>query len=79
MELTSQLRKVECVLLCVPCLPLPCPRWLATGSLRRLCSGRGCGARGGGEHVLEWRYVKDGSVSRGSDCAWIDRVQWRAV
>ena len=51
MELTSQLRKVERVLLCVPCLPLPCPRWLATGSLRRLCSGRGCGARGGGEPV----------------------------
>ena len=36
-------------------------------------------ALGPGEHVLEWRYVKDGSVSRGSDCAWIDRVQWRAV
>jgi hypothetical protein len=34
---------------------------------------------GPGEHVFEWRYVKDGSVSRGSDCAWIDRVQWRAV
>ena len=36
-------------------------------------------ALGPGEHVLEWRYVKDGSVSRGSDCVWIDRVQWRAV
>ena len=48
----TQLRKVERVLLCVPCLPLPCPRWLATGSLRRLCSGRGCGARGGGVTVL---------------------------
>ena len=51
MEFTSQLRKVERVLLCVPCLPLPCPRWLTTDSLRRGCSGRGCGARGGDEHV----------------------------
>ena len=38
-----------------------------------------CSDFGAGEHVFEWRYVKDGSVSRGSDCAWIDRVQWRAV
>jgi hypothetical protein len=28
-----------------------------------------------GTHTLLWRYVKDGSVSSGSDAAWIDRVQ----
>ncbi|MBE1302390.1 MAG: hypothetical protein GJ680_21070 [Alteromonadaceae bacterium] len=27
-----------------------------------------------GEHKLTWRYEKDGSVSRGSDAAWIDDV-----
>jgi hypothetical protein len=27
-----------------------------------------------GSHVLEWAYEKDGSVSQGSDAAWIDNV-----
>lgn len=27
-----------------------------------------------GEHVIEWRYVKDGSVSSGQDTAWIDNI-----
>ena len=31
---------------------------------------------GDGEHSFEWRYKKDGSVSRGSDCAWLDDVSW---
>ena len=30
----------------------------------------------GGTHIFEWRYQKDGSVSEGSDCAWIDNVVW---
>ena len=33
---------------------------------------------GDGDHVFEWRYKKDGSVSRGSDCVWLDDVSWRA-
>ena len=33
---------------------------------------------GEGEHSIEWRYKKDGSVSRGSDCVWLDDVSWRA-
>ena len=33
---------------------------------------------GDGEHSIEWRYRKDGSVSRGSDCVWLDDVSWRA-
>ena len=33
---------------------------------------------GDGEHLFEWRYKKDGSVSRGSDCVWLDDVSWRA-
>ena len=33
---------------------------------------------GNGEHSIEWRYKKDGSVSRGSDCVWLDDVSWRA-
>ena len=33
---------------------------------------------GKGEPSIEWRYKKDGSVSRGSDCVWLDDVSWRA-
>lgn len=33
---------------------------------------------GTGEHQIEWRYKKDGSVSNGSDCVWLDGVSWRA-
>ena len=28
-----------------------------------------------GTHTFKWRYAKDGSVSNGSDCAWIDYIQ----
>ena len=28
-----------------------------------------------GLHTLEWRYVKDGSVSLFSDCGWVDFVE----
>ena len=27
-------------------------------------------------HTVEWRYDKDGSVSEGEDCGWIDDVAW---
>ncbi|MHC1727638.1 MAG: clostripain-related cysteine peptidase [Syntrophobacteraceae bacterium] len=27
-----------------------------------------------GQHVLEWRYAKDASVSNGLDCGWVDGV-----
>ncbi len=27
-----------------------------------------------GSHTLRWNYTKDGSVSNGSDCAWIDYI-----
>jgi len=27
-----------------------------------------------GQKTFEWRYVKDGSVSAGSDCAWVDYI-----
>lgn len=30
----------------------------------------------GGVHTLEWVYAKDGSVSEGSDTAWIDAVEF---
>jgi len=29
-----------------------------------------------GIHILKWRYVKDGSGQSGSDCGWVDFVQW---
>jgi hypothetical protein len=29
-----------------------------------------------GFHTLEWRYFKDGSMSRGDDCGWVDKVEW---
>jgi RHS repeat-associated protein len=31
---------------------------------------------GSGPHTLRWRYHKDSSGSAGSDCAWVDHVQW---
>jgi hypothetical protein len=31
---------------------------------------------GSGPHTLRWRYHKDSSGSSGSDCAWVDHVQW---
>jgi RHS repeat-associated protein len=31
---------------------------------------------GAGPHTLRWRYVKDASKSGGSDCGWVDYVQW---
>ncbi len=33
---------------------------------------------GEGEHTAEFRYVKDGSVSKGSDCVWVADVRWEA-
>jgi hypothetical protein len=29
-----------------------------------------------GSHTLEWRYTKDSYVSSGSDCGWVDKVEW---
>jgi len=29
-----------------------------------------------GSHTLEWRYMKDGSEDSGSDCGWVDKVEW---
>lgn len=28
-----------------------------------------------GTHTLKWSYTKDGSVSSGSDCAWLDNIE----
>ncbi|MBP5787438.1 MAG: caspase family protein, partial [Kiritimatiellae bacterium] len=33
---------------------------------------------GSGSHTLKWAYSKDGSVSRGNDCGWVDQVSWSA-
>ncbi len=29
-----------------------------------------------GNHTLQWSYTKDGSVDTGSDCAWLDKVEF---
>jgi len=29
-----------------------------------------------GSHTLKWTYTKDGSVKRGSDCGWLDKVEF---
>ncbi len=34
------------------------------------------GITGSASHTLEWRYVKDGSIDRGDDCGWVDKVEW---
>jgi hypothetical protein len=31
---------------------------------------------GSSTHTLQWQYTKDGSDSYGSDCGWVDYVQW---
>ncbi len=31
-----------------------------------------------GTHRLKWRYVKDGSNSLGSDCGWLDQIDFRS-
>ena len=31
-----------------------------------------------GEHKVEWRFSKDASVSKGSDCVWLKDVKWEA-
>jgi hypothetical protein len=36
--------------------------------------GRVAYAVSGGENILKWVYEKDGSVSSGSDCAWVDYI-----
>ena len=28
------------------------------------------------QHVCKWTYSKDGSISSGGDCCWIDKVEW---
>ena len=30
----------------------------------------------GGSHVLRWRYIKDGSVSKGQDAGFVDHITW---
>jgi hypothetical protein len=32
-----------------------------------------------GTHILKWQYVKDGSVSSGSDCGWVDKVECKIL
>ncbi len=32
-----------------------------------------------GLHTLEWRYVKDYSISEGNDCGWVDQLEWDGV
>lgn len=29
-----------------------------------------------GSHTVKWTYTKDGSVNRGSDCGWRDKVEF---
>ena len=29
-----------------------------------------------GSHTLEWRYAKDYAMISGSDCGWVDKVEW---
>lgn len=29
-------------------------------------------------HTLQWQYIKDSSVDSGSDCGWVDQLQWQS-
>ena len=31
---------------------------------------------GSGSHTLKWNYLKDQSLSGGSDCCWVDQIVW---
>jgi len=31
-----------------------------------------------GIHRLKWRYIKDDTITQGSDCGWLDHVQFQA-
>ncbi len=31
---------------------------------------------GSGTHRLKWNYTKDGSITKGQDCGWVDQVRW---
>jgi hypothetical protein len=31
---------------------------------------------GSGLHTLEWQYIKDVGTDSGSDCGWIDKIEW---
>jgi uncharacterized protein (DUF736 family) len=52
------------------------------GSLQKRISGsvdwqqKTCTISTSGSSTLEWRYVKDGITDRGSDCGWVDKVEW---
>ena len=35
--------------------------------------------QGSGTHTVEWRYSKDGSGSSGSDCCWVDKVEFHTT
>jgi hypothetical protein len=32
-----------------------------------------------GAHILKWIYSKDVSVSSGSDCGWVDKIEWLPI
>ena len=34
---------------------------------------------GSGLHTFRWRYAKDDSVSTGTDCGWVDKVEWTGM
>lgn len=63
-----------------------CLRFRHNGSLRREISGQGgewqrvtATLEPGTTNRLEWTYSKDGSVSSGEDCGWVDGVEVREV
>lgn len=57
-------------------------RFLVDGSQREMITGESgwryvsVSVTGNGTHRLKWNYTKDGSVTKGQDCGWIDQVQW---
>jgi len=48
-------------------------RAIAARSVRNISDVRRAGSR---THALKWRYMKDYGASGGSDCGWVDYVQW---
>ena len=48
-------------------------RAIAARSARNISDVRRAGSR---THALKWRYMKDYGASSGSDCGWVDYVQW---
>ena len=57
-------------------------RFLVDGEQKTMITGEigwryvSISVTGSGTHRLKWNYTKDGSITKGEDCGWVDQVRW---